>query len=201
MSRIIAPPPRRRSRPEPDRGADRLALLSQRRGTIPLLAELHRGRGAKFITLVNRLGLSRPTVRHTVDEAIEAGWVMRNPGYGHPLRPEYILTEAARSLGTACDRLHAKLEHAGIFDIALRKWSLPLLYALRSGPCRFGDLRAALPAVTDRALTMAVKDLIEAGLIAREVGDDYPPAPVYRCRPAARAVIRELRSLVRTLSD
>ena len=176
-------------------------LLSQRRGTVPLLAELHRGRGARFITLVNRLGLSRPTVRITVDEAIAAGWVMRNPGYGHPLRPEYILTDAGGAIGPICDRLLARLERRDLLDAALRKWSLPVLYALRAGRHRFGDLRAALPGVTDRALTIALKDLIEAGLIAREIGEDYPPAPAYRLHRAARALTRDLRSLTGMLVE
>ena len=60
---------------------------------------------------------------------------------------------------------------------------------LREGPCRFADVRAALPGVTDRALARALKDLQAAGWVERAVRDDYPPTVTYRpTRPAAKLI-------------
>ncbi len=38
-----------------------------------MLVALAEGRGAKFVTLANRLGVGRETLRATLDELIESG--------------------------------------------------------------------------------------------------------------------------------
>jgi DNA-binding HxlR family transcriptional regulator len=166
---------------------DRLVVLLHRRWAVPVLGELHRGHGAKFVTLVKRLGASREAVRLTLADLIGHGWVRRNPGYGHPLRPEYVLTASGARIAPACARLIAALRRLRAEAIGLRKWSLPVLGLLRGGAARFGALRAGLP-ITDRALAQALKGLEEAGLVERRVVDDYPPHPLYRLTPRGRRV-------------
>ena len=62
----------------------RFVALFHHRWAVPVLAELHRGAGgAKFVTLVNRLGIGRDSLRRTLAALIERGWVMPNPGHGH----------------------------------------------------------------------------------------------------------------------
>src|SRR4249919_2574906 len=51
------------------------------RWSLPVLAELHRNGGAKFVTLSQRLGVGRETLRRTLDSLVDAGLVARNPGY------------------------------------------------------------------------------------------------------------------------
>ena len=60
----------------------------------------------------------------------------------------------------------------------LRKWSLPVLAALRQ-PARFSELRASVPGVTPRALALALKDLQAAELVERRIEDAYPPRALY----------------------
>src|SRR3546814_10066312 len=71
-----------------------LVQLSGHRWLVPLLADLASRKGARFVELIHRLGLSRDSLTRTLQAAAALGWVRRNPGHGHPLRPEYILTEA-----------------------------------------------------------------------------------------------------------
>ena len=66
-----------------------------------MLAELERQRGARFVALANRLGVSRDSLTRTLGALIDAGFVARNPGHGHPLRPEYILTKRGVPVGEA----------------------------------------------------------------------------------------------------
>src|SRR5438105_13535283 len=61
------------------------------------------------------------------------------------------------------ERGEALLEKLG--SPAPRKWALPIVHALGRGPSRFGDLKSALPGATPRAISMALKDLIAAGLV------------------------------------
>ena len=118
--------------------------LLHHRWAVPILAELHRtGGGAKFITLLNRLQTNRPSLKRTLQSLIDAGLVTPNPGYGHPMRPEYILTKAGTSLGPHCTRIMKLLRRLNLVDVGLRKWPLCIIAALDAGPLRFTDLRAA----------------------------------------------------------
>jgi len=158
---------------------DRLAALFHRRWACPVLAQLHRTEGAKFISLVHALGANAGAVRQTIDELIDLGWVRRNPGYGHPLRPEYLLTRRGERLAPACDRLDRALRTLEVRDVALRKWSMPTLYVIGEGPTRFTQVASALPGATDRAVSLSLKDLGGAELIERHLLDGPPPGSAY----------------------
>ena len=121
---------------------------------------------------------------------LELGLVARNPGYGHPLRPEYVVTAEGLAVAERCAKLLATAEDA----VVLRKWTLPVLVALDRA-ARFSQLRAELPGVTPRALALALKDLQAGGLVERRVEDAYPPIVVYRATSrAARAASRSWSS-------
>ena len=168
-----------------------LVDLFHRRWAVPILAELHRQRGSRFVTLERMLGLNRESLRQTLAALTAAGLVRRNPGYGHPLRPEYLLTPRGEELGAAARPLVGALRRRGLEEVGLRKWSMPLVAALAGGQRRFSELREALGA-SPRALTLALKELEAAGLVERRVTDAYPPATVYRLtrrgRPLAALV-------------
>jgi DNA-binding HxlR family transcriptional regulator len=172
-----------------------IVRLFHHRWAAPILAELHRSKGSRFVTISNRLGLSRESLRRTLIALIDAGLVMKNPGYGHPLRPEYILTERGRAVAPACARLIAALRRLDANGVGLKKWSMPAVLALAEGECRYSELRKRLPGVTPRALTLALKDLGAAELVERRVTGDYPPATVYRLRAKARPLARILSTL------
>jgi DNA-binding HxlR family transcriptional regulator len=166
------------------------------RWAVPILAELERTRGARFVTLAHRLGLSRESLTRTLSALVQAGLVERNPGYGHPLRPEYILTGDGKRLGPHAVALADALSTLELSDVGLRKWSMPVVLALSpGGGRRFSELRVALPASTPRAMTSALKDLAGAGLVERTVTDDFPPATVYRLTPRADPIAVAVRAL------
>ena len=172
-----------------------ITRLFHHRWAAPILAELHRSKGSRFVTLSNRLGLGRESLRRTLAALVEAGLVTKNPGYGHPLRPEYVLTQRGRTVAPACARLIAALERLDADDIGLKKWSMPAVLALADGECRYSELRKRLPEVTPRALTLALKDLAAAQLVERRVTPDYPPATMYRLRRRGRPLADILAAL------
>ncbi len=61
--------------------------LGKQRWMVALLADLAAHEGGRFVELLKRLGLSRDSLVRTLEGATLAGWVKRNPGHGHPLRP------------------------------------------------------------------------------------------------------------------
>jgi DNA-binding HxlR family transcriptional regulator len=174
-----------------------VVALFHLRWSVPVVAELGRSRGSRFVTLARGLGLGRETLSRTLTALVATGVVRRNPGYGHPLRPEYVLTEAGERIAPACLEVVAELRRLRFEEAGLKKWSMPVLLALRDAarPLRFSELQAALPGVTGRALSLALKDLGAAGLVERNVTDAFPPATAYRLRPAAEPLAATLARL------
>ncbi len=157
-----------------------LALLTHHRWALPVLAELHTQRGSKFITLINRLGAHRLAVTQALDALIELDLAAPNPGYGHPMRPEYILTQRGLNLGPACVRVTATLDQFGLTDLGLRKWTLPTVLAVHQGAERFGEIRAALACATDRAVSQCLDGTSDAHLLRRTDSAPDARAVLYR---------------------
>jgi DNA-binding HxlR family transcriptional regulator len=158
---------------------DDLIELFHHRWAPPTLALLGERGGARFVELQRRLGVGRESLRRALDALVEAGLVRQNEGYGHPLRPEYVLTAKGRGAAPAAAGVVAARDD----DALLRKWSVPVLAEL-GDERRFSELRASLPGVTPRALALALQDLEAAGYLRREVRATRPPSTVYR--PTAR---------------
>ena len=166
---------------------EQLIGLFHHRWAPPALALLTERGGARFVELQRKLGVGHDSLRRALDGLLELGYARRNPGYGHPLRPEYLVTAAGRPAGAACGRVLAAAEP----DLLLRKWSVPTLAALDDDR-RFSDLRGALAGVTPRALALALRDLEAGGLVEREIVAARPPFAVYRATAAGRAVRQAL---------
>jgi DNA-binding HxlR family transcriptional regulator len=153
--------------------------------------------GSRFVPLANQLGLSRDALRQTLDGLIAVGLVTRNPGYGHPTRPEYILTDKGRRVAPACAGVLSELRERGIEDVALKKWAMPIMAALGS-ESRYGELRRTVGA-TPRALTLALKELIARGLVERNVHEGFPPSTSYRLTQESRTLHRQVKRLAAAL--
>ena len=175
-----------------------IAKVSSHRWALPILVRLGARGGSRFVPLANELGLSRDALRQTLDALIESGLVMRNPGYGHPTRPEYVLTEDGRRVAPVCSKLLREAQRFGVDDLVLKKWSLPVLAALGT-EVRYGELRRAVGA-TPRSLTLALKELAARDLVERRVHGDFPPSTTYRPTAKSRALRRYAAQLVVALA-
>ncbi|MEU5822023.1 helix-turn-helix domain-containing protein [Streptomyces sp. NPDC047803] len=70
--------------------------------------------------------------------------------------------------------------HRELLDQILDKWSLAVLNELCERPCRFNELRRAIPQVTQKSLTATLRRLERNGVIEREVISTRPVAVRYR---------------------
>ncbi len=172
-----------------------LIALVHRRWNIPILAELHKQGGAKFVSLANALDVGRASLSASLNDLIELGLVVRNTGYGHPMRPEYLLTEAGRAFSEGCAELMRGLRTAPDVDLGLRKWTLPLVATIGTDVRRFSEVKAALPQATSRAIALALKAMSERNWIRRSLIDDYPPTAGYTLKPKGRRILEVVRQL------
>ncbi|MGW6334234.1 winged helix-turn-helix transcriptional regulator [Nocardia rhamnosiphila] len=79
--------------------------------------------------------------------------------------------------------------HRELLDQVLDKWSLQVLDALcEHGPLRFNDLRRAIPVVTQKSLTAALRRLERNGMVDRVVTSTRPIAVEYRLTPLGRSL-------------
>ncbi|MGQ0588703.1 MAG: winged helix-turn-helix transcriptional regulator [Sphingosinicella sp.] len=166
--------------------------LSAGRWLIPILALLERRQGARFAELLG-LGPSRSMLKRSLRLLIEQELVRPNPGHGHPLRPEYLLTDEGAKLGRWCARVTAAREQLGLGAASLGRWALPILFALASGERRFSTLEAELTPVSPRALSLALKQLLALGLIDRRLADEFPPAAIYSLTARGQRLAEAMR--------
>lgn len=156
-----------------------LAELGSHRWLVVLLADLAAHKGARFVELVHRLALSRDSLSRTLDAAATMGWVQRNPGHGHPLRPEYILTENGAVAAARAATIAEAQRAIGLPPGATTRWGLPLVAGIGAGHDRFNALSRLLVPATPRALSQGLTALGRHGLVAREILDTRPPASRY----------------------
>jgi DNA-binding HxlR family transcriptional regulator len=161
---------------------------------VPLLAELRSSGGSgRFVVLALRLGAPQESLRRTLGAVLEAGLVVRNPGHGHPLRPDYLLTRRGERLAVACAALMDVLAGLELEGPGLRKWSMPVVHVLDARASRFAELRAVLALVTPRALSLALGTLGEQGLVEHDEAR-------YRLGPRATPLAPPLRRLAAAAS-
>ena len=116
------------------------------------------------------LEVNADSLTRNLQHLMDAELVERNPGYGHPLRPEYILTARGKALAPRCEKLVQVVARLGVADTVYRKWSVPLLVQIRSGNGRFSRLRDDL-GVNPRALTQSLHRLRASDLVMQRI--DY----------------------------
>ncbi|MFB7544164.1 winged helix-turn-helix transcriptional regulator [Streptomyces zaomyceticus] len=86
------------------------------------------------------------------------------------------------------DDVRIEAPHRELLDQVLDKWSLSVLNELCERPCRFNELRRAIPQVTQKSLTATLRRLERNGVIEREVVSTRPVAVRYRITPLGKTL-------------
>jgi DNA-binding HxlR family transcriptional regulator len=81
------------------------------------------------------------------------------------------------------------------------KWSSLLMVALGTRPHRFGELKRAVPDISQRMLTQTLRDLQRDGLISRHVFPTLPPSVEYRLTPLGESMMPPLMGLMKWAAD
>ena len=68
------------------------------------------------------------------------------------------------------------------------KWSVLVVSTLGAGPRRFNELRREIPSVSQRMLTLTLRNLERDGLVSRTVTPSIPPRVDYELTPLGRSL-------------
>jgi DNA-binding HxlR family transcriptional regulator len=81
-----------------------------------------------------------------------------------------------------CPYFHEAVELLG------KRWTGAIVQALLGGRMRFSELTHAIPQMSDRLLSMRLKELEAVGIVAREVYEEAPVRVEYELTPMGRAL-------------
>lgn len=77
------------------------------------------------------------------------------------------------------------------------KWSLLVLYTLtRADRMRFGELRRAIPDVSQKMLTTTLRTLEKDGFVTRTVYPEVPPRVEYALTARAHSLFPHIQALI-----
>ena len=69
------------------------------------------------------------------------------------------------------------------------KWKIPILWNLRQGALRFGEIKRRLGPITQKMLTQHLRELEECGLVHRRVYDELPLKVEYSLTADAESLL------------
>ena len=82
-----------------------LVKISARAWSLDILAQMYRGVPGRQAALLSATQAGRTAFSKSLAHLVELGLVERNPGHGHPLRPEYRLTDRGKIAAAMADRV------------------------------------------------------------------------------------------------
>ena len=75
------------------------------------------------------------------------------------------------------------------------KWTVLVVTTLGEGPRRFNELRREIPSVSQRMLTLTLRNLERDGLVSRAVTPSIPPRVDYALTEMGRSLLKPVNAL------
>lgn len=85
----------------------------------------------------------------------------------------------------------------GILDRVGDKWSLYVILTLNDAPVRFNELRRRITGISQRMLTITLRNLERDGIISRRYFASVPPKVEYTLTSVGRTLLDPVLALVR----
>ncbi len=82
-----------------------------------------------------------------------------------------------------------------VMQVLSGRWPTLLVYYLKDGAKRFNALRRDNPTISHRMLTLELRKLETAGIVARTAYDGYPLRVEYSLTPAGEALVPRVDAL------
>lgn len=95
--------------------------------------------------------------------------------------------------------MHEEMRRA--FALLSGKWKLEIMWLLNQRIYRFGELRKAIPGITQHMLTAQLRELEADGLVTRTVFAEVPPRVEYEMTDKARGLGPTMQALMAWWSE
>ncbi len=102
----------------------------------------------------------------------------------HSSMKKHTKQRARAGSNSECTTLRLEVRNA--LGILTGKWKLEILWLLNERLHRFGELRRAIPGITQHMLTAKLRELETDGLVRRTVYPEVPPRVEYEMTSKAR---------------
>nr|WP_321254527.1 winged helix-turn-helix transcriptional regulator [uncultured Ruegeria sp.] len=159
--------------------AKSLVKLTSRAWSLSILAKLHAGVPGRQAPLIAATGASRSSFTQSLGHLIELRLLEKNPGHGHPLRPEFRLTQSGKEMAEVASRIVKAVPDEKDFALLRRSWTVPIL-AVTQTPQRFSAIKSDLSTITDRALSKSLYLLETHDWLRRDIDlSGRSPFPTY----------------------
>lgn len=157
-----------------------LVKVTSRAWSLQILALMHTGVPGRQAALLSASGAGRTAFGQSLSHLVDLKLLERNPGHGHPLRPEYQLTIMGALVAKAANRIKQAVPYPSEHILLRRAWTVPIL-AVSPEPMYFKAIKTKLGPITDRALSQSLKQLQSNNWIRRDVDATmHPPRPLYQ---------------------
>lgn len=157
-----------------------LVKITQRAWSLDILALMHAGTPGRQAALLSASGAGRTAFAQSLGHLVDVGLLERNPGHGHPLRPEYRLTAKGVEAAKLAHRIKSAVDDPSGCLLLRRVWTVPVL-AVSQEPRHFTDIKTELDSITDRALSQSLKQLRAQHWLQRSVDtESLPVRPLYQ---------------------
>jgi DNA-binding HxlR family transcriptional regulator len=88
-----------------------------------------------------------------------------------------------------------------VLDLVGGKWSVLIVGTLADGAVRYSDLAGAIPGISQRMLTLTLKQLQRDGLLTRTSYPEVPPRVEYSLTPLGTSLLSTVLSLAQWAAD
>ena len=152
-----------------------LIKVTSRAWSLNILAQMHRGTPGRQAPLLCATGAGRTAFSQSLRHLVNLGLLERNPGHGHPLRPEFCLTSKGKGIAKVANQIDSLICQPSEHTLLRRAWTVPIL-TVSQDPRYFGEIKSRLIPITDRALSQSLKQLETFKWLHREIETTSRPA-------------------------
>ncbi|USG60231.1 winged helix-turn-helix transcriptional regulator [Sneathiella marina] len=157
-----------------------LVKITSRAWSLNILALMDAGVPGRQAPLLSASNASRTAFTASLDHLTQLKLLERNPGHGHPLRPEYRLTLKGIEVAKIARRIVEADPDCADSDIIRKSWTVPVL-AVTGKPQYFTEIKSKLFPITDRALSQSLFQLHGRDWLLRDVDSTKRPLrPTYQ---------------------
>lgn len=173
-----------------------LVNITSRSWSLTILKLMNEGVAGRQAPLLAKSGASRTSFANSLAHLVELKLIERNPGHGHPLRPEFRLTPLGKTYAGLAKTIACAFPDNQAPALLRRAWSVPILAASRQ-PRRFIEIKNELPAITDRALSQSLQNLEAQQWMVRKIDEtSHPIRPYYQAVNEGREIGNAVSQLI-----